>query len=81
MKSKNEWWIGKDFKVRGCGQIKVLFWHLPGRIEENHMKSQDAGGLDDIQTKHLPNTRLESYCYTNLLVVLHYLEFWRQVVW
>jgi hypothetical protein len=81
IRSKNEWWIGKDLKARGCGQIEVLFWHLLGRMEENHVKSQDAGVLDDIQTKHLPNTSLERYCYTNQLVVLHFLEFWHQVVW
>jgi hypothetical protein len=26
----------RGFERRGCGQIEVLFWDLPGETEENH---------------------------------------------
>jgi hypothetical protein len=28
--------IWKGFEGTGCGLIEVLYWHLPGRTEENH---------------------------------------------
>jgi hypothetical protein len=32
--------VGNNFEGCGHGLIKVISWHLPGGIEENHRKPQ-----------------------------------------
>jgi hypothetical protein len=53
---------GKGFRCSGHRLIKVLSWHLPGGIMENHKKPQKtsiriANVLVNNQAKHFPTTR------------------------
>jgi hypothetical protein len=55
--------------LKGSGRvyIDVLTRHLPGETEENY---EISGGIvsvqPEIQTDHLPNTKLNLYSQTNL---------------
>jgi hypothetical protein len=55
--------------------IRVLFWHLPGRTEENYEKPVKIMGVPtEIQTRHLPNTIYMCYCLSQsapLNIIIH----------
>jgi hypothetical protein len=46
---------------------EVLLRNLPEGTEENHKKKVRIGDLAGIRNKHIQNTNLERYRYTNLL--------------
>jgi hypothetical protein len=48
----------------GRGHELIEHWHLP----EKNSEPQDADVPAEIRTKHLPNTNLERYGCTNLLI-------------
>jgi hypothetical protein len=63
------WWsAGKDLEGSSFGGlIEILYRYLPGGTEET-CESLGVGSVSvEIRSKHLPNTNVEYYRYTNLL--------------
>ena len=63
-----EWWIGKIWGGGRYGFIKLKLSQFPQGTEENHNHPARTGGVPSkIHARHLLNTSLECYCYTNML--------------
>jgi hypothetical protein len=62
-KLTDEWWIGKNLEWYHCSFLEVLWQHLPTKCMRTSVRTADV--LTEIRNKHLSNTSVEHYRYTN----------------
>jgi hypothetical protein len=62
----NDWWSGKDLEGSDSDLIEVLCRYFFRGIMEIHKTPVTIAGVaPEYRTKHLPNTSLECWRYTN----------------